>query len=162
MTALSEFTDFQNMTPPIYITGPQEMVNDALVQAPLLGRLLLNRDMNKILQGGSTIRDTIKISVATLSQNYTPGQPVGGYANRQTSNLNEIRYRYMRSYMSWTEAELMQNVPAGLTNSMRSALHKKLSFSKESSPVLSVTTSKENLANPSIGGPSMLNITLSE
>ena len=131
MTALSEFTDFQNMSPPIYLRGPTEMVNDAIVQVPLLGRLLLNRDMNQILQGGSTIRDTIKLNVTTTYKTYSPGSPYGGYPIRQSSSLNEIRWRYSRDHMAWTEAELLQNIPAGQTAQARGGVYKKLQYSKE-------------------------------
>lgn len=131
MTALSEFTDFQNMTPPVYITGPNEMVNDAIVQVPLLGRLLLNRDMHQILQGGSEIRDTVKLNVTKTYKTYTPGAPFGGYGLRQSSSLNKINWRYNRDHMAWTEAELRQNIPAGLTAQARGGVYKRLQFSKE-------------------------------
>ena len=129
MSALSEFTDFINYAPPIYFTGHTEMVNDAIVQVPLLGRLLLNRDMSTILQGGSTIRDTIKLNVTTTYKTYSPGAPYGGYNIRQSSSLNEIRWRYNRDHMAWTEAELRQNIPAGQTAHSRGGVYKPLRFS---------------------------------
>ena len=119
MTALSEFTDYQNMSPPIYLRGPSEMVNDAIVQVPLLGRLLLNRDMSQILKGGSTIRDTIKLNVTTTYKTFSPGAPYGGYGIRQSSSLNEIRWRYNRDHMAWTEAEIESNIPGGQTAQAR-------------------------------------------
>lgn len=150
-TPLAEFNDFSNMTPPLYISSPEEMVNDAIVQAPLLGRMLLGQDPGKVIQGGERIQDTLLLNVTATGQHYAPGAPVGGYANRQSSSLWFTTWRYFRDYMVWTDKEIMQNAISGLTGDARVAVYKKIRFGKEQATWTSIFNGLDAalLANPS-------------
>ncbi len=150
MSALSEFTNFQDFTPPVYIKSPSDMQNDAIVQAPLMGRLLLNRSMSEVLQSGRDIRETPLLSVTSTFQNYTPGDSVGGYQNPQDGSVSIAQWRFSRDHMSWTEAELTLNVPEGTTRRKRASLYKDLAFRKEQRLWTSVFNGMEDrlLADP--------------
>lgn len=150
MSALAEFTNFQDFTPPVYIKSPADMQNDAIVQAPLMGRLLLNRSMSEVLKAGRDIRETPLLTNTSTFQNYTPGQPVGGYQNPQDGDVSIAQWRFSRDHMSWTEAEMVLNVPEGTTRRARASLYKDLAFRKEQRLWTSIFNGMEDrlLADP--------------
>lgn len=148
MPALNTFTDWLNYTPSVFLTDPDQFMNDAIVQMPMIGRLLIGRDPREVLQGGATIRDPLKLSVQTTLRRFSPADPYGGYALRQSSTLGEIRWRFIRDHMAFTEAEIMLNQPGG--NPMR--LWKRVRTSKEQDLFTSKFNGMEDLwlADPSV------------
>jgi hypothetical protein len=131
MAIPASFADFYNMTPPVYITSPRDIQNDAISKAPMLGRLLLGREPHEILKGGANIQDTIKLSVTGTYGSYQPAESIGGYSLRQSSTLWKQRWSLNRDYMAWTESEISDNIPDGVTGDARHALYKDLKYSKE-------------------------------
>lgn len=128
---LSEFTNFVRMVPPQYLTDPREMINDAIVQAPLFGRLLMGRNPSEVLQGGSRIRDTILLSVVSTYGSFLPGEAIGGYSNRQSATLHSIDWRFGRDYWMYTEPELDLAIPEGASAEARHGVYKSLRKAKE-------------------------------
>jgi hypothetical protein len=60
MPALELFTDFVKSTGPAYLTGPEQIVNEAqLLNYAFLERSIRGREMSEIVQGGESIKDTI-------------------------------------------------------------------------------------------------------
>jgi hypothetical protein len=119
------------MVPPQYLTSPQDMVNDAIVQAPMFGRLLMGRNPSEVLQGGARIRDTILLSVLSTYQSFLPGEGIGGYANRQSASLQSVDWRFGRDYWMYTEPELDLAIPEGASPERRHAVYKSLRHAKE-------------------------------
>ena len=106
-SAPSTYTQFMRLTGPSYLTGPEDIVNEAVKQTYLLGRMLRGTDIAKTLQGGADIRDEVLFDEQSTYQNYHPNEVLTP-TNPQTGASWTAQWRYGVDHMSWTDQEIGQ------------------------------------------------------
>ena len=129
-SALNVFNDFATATGPAYITGPEQIVNEATKQNYLLRRYLKGKGPEEVLQGGKTIKDAILFDEDSTFQYYQPNETFT-WKNPQVLSEYEINWRFCVDHMSWTDAEIELNIGAGLSRSARPQAFKRLLRVKE-------------------------------
>lgn len=129
-SALSTFNDFVNTTGPSYLTSAEEVVNEAVKNNYLLRRFLRGKGPSEIVQGGSTIKDTILFDESSTFQFYQPNETFT-WTNPQTLTDWEINWRFSVDHMSYTDHEIELNVGGGLGRSARHHMFKRLKRTKE-------------------------------
>lgn len=129
-SALSTFTDFVNLTGPAYLTSAEAVVNEAQKQNYILRRFIRGKDPSEIIQGGSTIKDTILFDEDSTFQFYEPNETFT-WENPQVLTNWEINWRFGVDHMSWTDQEIELNLGGGLSRSVRHHMFKRLKRTKE-------------------------------
>lgn len=143
MPSMSTFSAFMNATGPSFLTGPEDVVNEAVKQTYILGRFLRGADMAATLQGGSDIRDSIMFDEQSTSQWYSPNATFTP-TNPQVLTNWKAYWRFKVDHMSWTDQEIELQVPEGMTQAARHQVYKKIKFSKEQRLWTSLLNSMEN------------------
>ena len=113
-TALTNFADFVNSTGPSYLRSPSQFLNEAVSQTYILPRFLRGKDFDKVLQGGSKIKDVVMFDDASTYQRYNPNQPFT-WTQPQITTEQQIFWRFSLDHMSWTDHEVELNMDEGLT-----------------------------------------------
>lgn len=142
-SALSVFTAFMNTTGPSFLTGPEDIVNEAVKQTYLLGRFLRGADMARTLQGGTDIRDTIMFDEQSTFQFYQPNATFAP-TNPQVVTNWKAYWRYGVDHASWTDQEIELQVPNGLTGPARHEIYKRIKYQKEQRLWTSMLNGMEN------------------
>ena len=106
---VSDFADFVEGTGPTYVTGPKDIVNEAVKNTYYFGRLMQG-DVNstKILQGGADIRESVVFKTTGASKTYQPGENED-WINPQRLQKVRAYWKFVRTHMSWTEQEILLN-----------------------------------------------------
>ena len=106
---VSDFADFVEGTGPTYVTGPKDIVNEAVKNTYYFGRLMQG-DVNstKVIQGGADIRESLVFRDNGSAETYFPGQ---NHEWKNPQRLEKVRayWRFVMAHMSWTEQELLLN-----------------------------------------------------
>jgi hypothetical protein len=84
------------------------MINEAVKNTYTMPRLARGHSMEDMLQGGSTIKDTIYFKVKSTYKRYHPNRSFT-YENKQTGTTWEIPWRFAEVDVSWTEHEIGLN-----------------------------------------------------
>lgn len=107
--SVGEFNDLVEATGPVYVTGPESLVNDAVKNTYYFGRLLRG-DVNQLkkLRGGSDIRDNIVFRDNGTGEFYQPGAS-HDWQNPQRLERVQLFWRFLMVHMSWTEQEILLN-----------------------------------------------------
>ena len=142
-SAPSTYTQFMRLTGPSYLTGTEDIVNEAVKQTYLLGRMLRNADPSKTIQGGADIRDEVLFDEQSTYQNYHPNEVLTP-TNPQTGASWVAQWRYGVDHMSWTDQEILRQVPKGLTQTARHQVYKNLKYAKEQRMWTSMLNGMEN------------------
>jgi hypothetical protein len=129
-TALSNFNDFVLNTGPAFLTGPEQVINEAVAQTYVLGRLLKGRGLDKVIQGGREIRDIVMFDESSTYDHYLPNQTFT-WSNPQVTTELSIDWRFSIDHMAWTDQEIELNVPDGLSTDAQKVVYKKLKRIKE-------------------------------
>jgi hypothetical protein len=129
-SALSTFNDFVNVTGPAYLTSAEAVVNEAQKQNYILRRFVRGKDPSEIIQGGSTIKDTILFDEDSTFQYYEPNETFT-WENPQVLTNWEINWRFGVDHMSWTDQEIELNLGGGLSRGVRHHMYKRLKRTKE-------------------------------
>ena len=101
-SALSTFNDFVNVTGPAFLTSAEDVVNEAVKNNYILRRFIRGKNPSDIIQGGSTIRDTILFDEQSTFQFYEPNETFT-WENPQVLTNWEINWRFAVDHMSWTD-----------------------------------------------------------
>jgi hypothetical protein len=108
-TALSGFNDFNEATGPLYLTGDRYIVNEAQLQTYSFGNLTLgDRGKKKMVQGGSTIRESVVFDTNNATRFHKPGD-TQNWANPQPLKKIEARWRFAITHKAWTRQEVILN-----------------------------------------------------
>ena len=119
MPAMATFTDMMAVTPSIFHKRDNKgWVNEVQKNTYLLNRLLLGKDVKKIVQGGKTILVNRLIDVGGTFSHYSPNDP-SNYAMPQVRTNVEFDWRFSRDYGAWTDQQVELNVPEGATDDQR-------------------------------------------
>ncbi|UCC88298.1 MAG: phage major capsid protein, partial [Anaerolineales bacterium] len=128
-SALDTFNDFMDSTGPSWLTGPADIVNEAVKNNYLLRRFLRGKGPSETLQGGSTIKDSILFDEKSTFQYYQPNETFA-WSNPQVLDQWEIDWRFSVDHMSWTDHEIELNV-GGQGRNARHQTYKTIKRSKE-------------------------------
>jgi len=128
-SALDTFNDFMDSTGPSFLTGPGDIVNEAVKNNYLLRRFLRGKGPSETLQGGSTIKDSILFDEKSTFQYYQPNETFA-WSNPQVLDQWEIDWRFSVDHMSWTDHEIELNV-GGQGRNARHQTYKTIKRSKE-------------------------------
>lgn len=124
-SALSTFNDFIETTGPAYLEGPESVVNEAVENNYLLRRFLRGKAPDEVIQGGSTIKDTIMFDEDSTYQHYQPNETFT-WQNPQVLTSWEINWRFAVDHMAYTDQEVELNITSGMTKGARHHQFKKL------------------------------------
>jgi hypothetical protein len=109
--ALSLFTDFfTHETGPYYLTGPDEVINDA--QLRNFESLATFFNAKKEVQGGSQIKDVILLDDPLTASTYLPGDSAS-VTNVQGATTLTANWRFVRVPITWNEQEVLLNEGGG-------------------------------------------------
>jgi hypothetical protein len=110
---LSAFTRFQDITGPTYLTSREEVINDAQKRNfRTCGYLLRGQQMSEIVQGGSSIRDNILLSVTRVTHSYLPGD-TEIVPMPQTGTTWTVPWRFWITPLGWTDQQIELNDVSG-------------------------------------------------
>ena len=128
-SALNTFNDFMDTTGPSYLSGADQIVNEAVKNNYLLRRFMRGKGPSETVQGGSKIKDTIMFDDASTFQFYQPNDTFS-WQNPQVLTDWEIDWRFSVDHMSWTDQEIELNT-GGQGRGARHQTYKTLKRSKE-------------------------------
>jgi hypothetical protein len=149
-THIKNFLDFMEATGPVYLTGPDVLINEAVKRNYLFGDLI--REKNQAIQGGNEIRDVLMMDDARSFQFYQPNETFT-YSNPQVLDTITANWRFSMDHMTFTDAEVELQGGAGLTADATKAMYKNLKRSKEQRMVTSMVNGMEEaLFKPTQGG----------
>lgn len=129
-SALPTFHDFQLSTGPSIMTGPDKLVNEAQKHSYLLRKALKGKDMDVVVQGGSSIKDQLMFDESNTFKFVHPME-TNAWSMPQVLTEWEIPWRFGLDHMAWTAQEVEFNVQAGMTRSARHHQYKRLKRQKE-------------------------------
>ncbi len=132
-----------NITGPAYLTSPEMVVNEAVKNNYLLRRFLRGKNPDEIIQGGSTIKDTILGDEQSTFQFYDPNETFT-WENPQVLTNWEISWRFAVDHMSWTDQEIELNIGGGLSRATRHHMYKRMKYTKEQRVWTSLLNGLEN------------------
>jgi len=139
-THIKNFLDFMEATGPVYLTGPDVLINEAVKRNYLFGDLI--REKNQAIQGGNEIRDVLMLDDARSFQFYQPNETFT-YSNPQVMDTLKANWRFSMDHMTFTDAEIELQGGAGLTGEATKAMYKNLKRSKEQRMVTSMVNGME-------------------
>mgnify|MGYP003674623285 CR=1 FL=1 len=128
-SALNTFNDFMDTTGPSYLSGADQIVNEAVKNNYLLRRFMRGKGPSETVQGGQKIKDTIMFDDASTFQFYQPNDTFS-WQNPQVLTDWEIDWRFSVDHMSWTDQEIELNT-GGQGRNSRHQTYKTLKRSKE-------------------------------
>tara|TARA_R100000654_G_scaffold17253_3_gene36192 strand:+ start:796 stop:2202 length:1407 start_codon:yes stop_codon:yes gene_type:complete len=148
-TSIRNFLDFMDATGPVYLTGPDVLINEAVKRNYLFGDLI--RDKNQAIQGGKEIKDVLHLDDSSTFQYYQPNETFT-YSNPQVMSDITANWRFSMDHMTFTDAEIELNVGGGLTREATKTVYKDLKRSKEQRMVTSMVNGmEEQLFKPTQG-----------
>jgi hypothetical protein len=115
-TALQNFTDFVSNTGPAIVSGPEQLINEAVKNTYIFGRFLKGRDMAQVIQAGKKIEDRIMFDDASTYQHYKPNDTFS-WSNPQVEDEISVNWRFSVDHMSWTDQQIELNIGGGLSRS---------------------------------------------
>jgi hypothetical protein len=109
-TPLVQFNSFMEATGPLYITGPDGVINDAQAQKTYSFGAIMggDRGMKKMLAGGSEVRFATFFETGSRTRFHQPGA-TQNWAQPQKLTHGRSQMRYLITDMAWTIQEIMQN-----------------------------------------------------
>jgi len=108
-TALNQFNDFVEATGPTYVTGPEDLINDAQLNTYSFGSLMGgDTGKKKLVQGGSDIRESIVFEDNGTFKYTLPGE-TQDWVNPQKLEKVVVNWRFSLAHMAWTRQEVLLN-----------------------------------------------------
>lgn len=141
--ALPSFTDFFTNTGPAFLTGVNEVINEAQKQTYVLGKLLKGRGMDEVVQGGRTIDDTIMFESGGTYAHYDPNDTFQ-WRNPQLTTQISVPWRFSIAHMSWTDQEVELQVSDGMSAKGAGQVYKRIKRIKEQSMWTDMLNGMEN------------------
>jgi hypothetical protein len=107
--ALVNFADFLKATNKRVLTGPEEILNDAVKRTyGFFHDMLLGRDAAEVVRGGAYISETIQLDKGSQFEFYRPGQRFSPAGEDTASDLR-FDWRFAKDVYTWTDQEVMLN-----------------------------------------------------
>jgi hypothetical protein len=127
---LSTFNDFMTATGPTFLTGADQVVNEAVKNKYILRRFLKGSDMSRVVQGGKKIKDSLMFDEKSTRKHYQPNDTFT-WSNPQVLDDWETDWRFTVDHMSWTDQELELQIGENMTTAGRHQVFKKVKRLKE-------------------------------
>lgn len=143
MGALSTFNDFMNATEDTVLTGPDQVLNEAVKNSYLLREFMRGREYTEVVQGGPNITDFIMFDEQSTYDHVHPGQ-THVWRNPQILDNWSIPWRFAVDHMAWTDQELELQMGDGMSASARHRVLKRVKASKERRVVTSIINGLED------------------
>jgi hypothetical protein len=140
-TSIRNFLDFMDATGPVYLTGPDVLINEAVKRNYLFGDLI--REKNQAIQGGKEIKDVLMLDDSSTFQYYQPNETFS-YSNPQVLSEITANWRFAMDHMTFTDAEIELNVGGGLSREATKTVYKDLKRAKEQRMVTSMVNGYED------------------
>lgn len=140
-TSIRNFLDFMDATGPVYLTGPDVLINEAVKRNYLFGDLI--REKNQAIQGGKEIKDVLILDDSSTFQYYQPNETFS-YSNPQVLSDITANWRFAMDHMTFTDAEIELNVGGGLSREATKTVYKDLKRAKEQRMVTSMVNGYED------------------
>lgn len=140
-TSIRNFLDFMDATGPVYLTGPDVLINEAVKRNYLFGDLI--REKNQAIQGGKEIKDVLILDDSSTFQYYQPNETFT-YSNPQVLSDITANWRFAMDHMTFTDAEIELNVGGGLSREATKTVYKDLKRAKEQRMVTSMVNGYED------------------
>ena len=140
-TSIRNFLDFMDATGPVYLTGPDVLINEAVKRNYLFGDLI--REKNQAIQGGKEIKDVLILDDSSTFQYYQPNETFT-YSNPQVLSDITAHWRFAMDHMTFTDAEIELNVGGGLSREATKTVYKDLKRAKEQRMVTSMVNGYED------------------
>jgi hypothetical protein len=140
-TSIQNFLDFMDATGPVYLTGPDVLINEAVKRNYLFGDLI--REKNQAIQGGKEIKDVLMLDDSSTFQYYQPNETFT-YSNPQVLSDITANWRFAMDHMTFTDAEIELNVGGGLSREATKTVYKDLKRAKEQRMVTSMVNGYED------------------
>jgi hypothetical protein len=105
---IEQFNDFMTNTGPAILTGPKDVLNEAVKNTYLYGRMLKGAGESRVLKGGKTIDDIVMFDEKSTRQHVQPNQEFI-WQNPQVSVAHSIPWKYTLDHIAWTEQEIELN-----------------------------------------------------
>jgi hypothetical protein len=103
------FNDFVEATGPTYVTGPEDLVNDAQLRTYSFKYLTYGDTGNKkMIQGGSDIRESVVFQDNGTFRFRLPGE-IRDWENPQRLQKVKAFWRFSDVHMAWTRQEILLN-----------------------------------------------------
>lgn len=124
--AASVFGDFNKVTSPSFVTGPDAVLNEAAKRNYISMRhFVKGRNAADIMQGGRVIRDEIMFDEQSTAVFAHPDDTFV-WSQPQVLTEWEISWRYLVDHKAWNDQIVEQNITPGMTRSARHKAYKHL------------------------------------
>lgn len=124
------FEDFVLATPPVNLTSPYDLVNEATARGEYaLSRFMRGAQANEMVQGGEVIKDETFLNEVSTFKNYKTNAK-HNWENPQVLARWSVPWRFSMGHMQWSDQEVMLN-NADLSDKARRKKYKDLKHSKE-------------------------------
>lgn len=104
---LSKFAQWLSLTREHVLTGPEQIVNDAVKNTYIIGECIRAKS-EKLIRGGNQITERIKLLDTGSFRTYSPGTERNPQ-RRNTTRTVRIPWRFSESDISYTDAEIELN-----------------------------------------------------
>lgn len=141
---ITAFNNFMRATGPAYMTGPEQLINEAQRNCYLLGQLMTDKSSAEMIQSGTKVKDVIMLDTETTFRPFRPNQQVT-WPNKQSVTEHEIPWTYGFDVMTWTDQEVEHQAHEGLSVAHVRTQFKRLQHIKETELWTSVFNGMENL-----------------
>jgi len=108
MPSLQAFNDFVLATGVKVATSPDEIVNDAVKNTYMLGRMLKGRDAAESVQSGQQIVDRIQLNDVGTAEFYQPNEDLDIQNVQSLISIN-VNWRFIADQYAYTEQEITLN-----------------------------------------------------
>lgn len=108
MPGLVTYSDFLRATKVAKITGPQEILNDAVKNTYAISEMLRGRGMDEILQAGQSIKDNIQLNAAGSFEFYSPN-PEFNPTDDDTLSEVSVGWRFAKTSYGFSDETIALN-----------------------------------------------------
>lgn len=140
---ISIFNDFMSTTGPMYLSSAEAVINEAVANTYAFSRLLKEKSNERMIQGGTDIRDVVMFDDGNTYDHYLPNESFS-WQNVQVTDTLSAPWRFSIDHMAWTDQEVELNVGEGSTSQASKVQYKKLKRIKEQRLWTSITNGFEN------------------
>lgn len=132
-----------NVTGPLWLTSADQVVNEAVKQTYAFSKLLKEKGLETLLQGGNTIKDSILFNASSTYTHYLPNDTFT-WRNPQGIQNVACPWRFSVDHMAWTDQEIELNSPSGVGRDYAKVQYKNLKRIKEQRMWTSIMNGFEN------------------
>lgn len=119
-----------NSTGQAWLTGAEQVVNEAVKNTYLISRFLKGKGMDEVIQGGKNITDELMLDDQSTAVFAQPNDTFS-WSNPQVLTQWTSNWRFLVDHMSWTDQEIDLQVNSGMTRGARHEVYKRVKRSKE-------------------------------